>query len=191
MRHSVVFLWTIARAVHVQQKRARMTSSQPVDISLGQRCSPGISSASNSLGFRFEPGRCLRTCSARYFVISFNLMSINNIKKRRRGRPRKDSEAIMVRVPAQLLADIDVHVQESSEPIGRPEAIRQLTALGFRQKPPPHWGEDSLSRFFEWAYHSRWQPTTAKKRNFTFLLLSTSVLWIFLNNLNGAILKDW
>ena len=96
-------------------------------------------------------------------------MSINNIKKRRRGRPRKDSEAIMVRVPAQLLADIDVHVQESSEPIGRPEAIRQLTALGFRQKPPPHWGEDSLSRFFEWAYHSRWATHYRKKKEFHLL----------------------
>jgi hypothetical protein len=96
-------------------------------------------------------------------------MLINNIKKRARGRPRKDSEAIMVRVPAELLADIDSHIRESESSIGRPEAIRQLIKLGFKHKPPPHWTQDGLSRFFEWAYISRWATHFRKKKEFKLL----------------------
>ena len=96
-------------------------------------------------------------------------MSINNIKKRGRGRPRKDSEAILVRVPAELLDVIDTHIRESAGSIGRPEAMRQLISLGFKQKPPPYWSDDGLSRFFEWAYRSRWATHHRLKKEFKLL----------------------
>ena len=83
------------------------------------------------------------------------MLSINR-SKRSRGRPRKDSEAILVRLPQNLLEGVDQHIKKSTESIGRPEAIRQLLAIAGSRTPPPNWGADALSKFMDWAYASRW-----------------------------------
>jgi len=55
--------------------------------------------------------------------------AISDTKKRGRGRPRVGSTAVMVRIPPELLADLDRWRAETAkamreEPEGRPEAIR-------------------------------------------------------------------
>ena len=71
-----------------------------------------------------------------YSIIYFE-MSIDDIKKGP-GRPRKDSEAVMVRMPAEMLRAIDLHIKKSREDIGRPEAIRRLVELGLKSKRNGH-----------------------------------------------------
>ena len=65
-----------------------------------------------------------------YSIIYF-AMSIDDTKKGP-GRPRVDSEAVMVRMPADMLKAIDGHIKKSREHIGRPEAIRRLVELGLK-----------------------------------------------------------
>lgn len=53
--------------------------------------------------------------------------SINNIKKRGRGRPTKDTLPIMVRVSRDEARSIDAFIAQEGAPfITRPEAIRRL-----------------------------------------------------------------
>lgn len=70
----------------------------------------------------------LPICNIIYFT-----MSISDIKKGP-GRPRKDSEAVLVRMSAEMLKALDLHIKRSREYIGRPEAIRRLVELGLRAK---------------------------------------------------------
>jgi hypothetical protein len=67
-----------------------------------------------------------------YSIIYF-AMSIDDIKKGP-GRPRIDSEAVMVRMPAAMLKAVDLHIKKSREDIGRPEAIRRLVELGLKKR---------------------------------------------------------
>jgi hypothetical protein len=67
-----------------------------------------------------------------YSIIYF-MMSIVDTKKGP-GRPRVDSEAVMVRMPAEMLKALDHHIKKSRESISRPEAIRRLVELGLRGK---------------------------------------------------------
>jgi hypothetical protein len=61
-------------------------------------------------------------------------MSINNVKKSGRGRPRVDSEAITVRMSADLIELLDAHISRQKEDLGRPEAIRRLVELGLKKE---------------------------------------------------------
>ena len=67
-----------------------------------------------------------------YSIIYF-AMSIDDIKKGP-GRPRIDSEAVMVRMPAAMLKALDLHIKKSRENIGRPEAIRRLVEMALKSK---------------------------------------------------------
>jgi hypothetical protein len=52
-------------------------------------------------------------------------MSINNIKKSR-GRPRVDSEAVLVRLERKQLDALDAMGAEKEPAQSRPESIRQI-----------------------------------------------------------------
>lgn len=54
-------------------------------------------------------------------------MTIDRVKKTR-GRPTVDSEAVNVRLPAQILRGIEAYAEKTGEQIGRPEAIRRILA---------------------------------------------------------------
>ena len=67
-----------------------------------------------------------------YSIIYF-AMSIDDIKKGP-GRPRVDSEAVMVRMPGATLKALDAYIKKGRENIGRPEAIRRLVELGLKKR---------------------------------------------------------
>jgi hypothetical protein len=54
--------------------------------------------------------------------------TIPDNNKKSRGRPRVDSTFVGVRVPPDLLAAVDRFIEEEAPGIGRPEAVRRLTA---------------------------------------------------------------
>ena len=68
-----------------------------------------------------------------FYDIIKSIMSINNVKKSSRGRPRIDSEAITVRMSAEMLDQLDAHISRQEDDIGRPEAIRRLVELGLKK----------------------------------------------------------
>ena len=53
-------------------------------------------------------------------------------KKRKPGRPRTTGRgtAVMVRMHEEQLAAVDAWARQGSKPLSRPEAIRQLVAIG-------------------------------------------------------------
>lgn len=54
-------------------------------------------------------------------------MSINAGKKSGRGRPRRDTEEVAVRMERLTLDHLDAWIAQQPEPIpGRPEAIRRI-----------------------------------------------------------------
>jgi Arc/MetJ-type ribon-helix-helix transcriptional regulator len=54
-------------------------------------------------------------------------MSIDDVRKRGRGRPKVGAEPITVRMPPEQLAALDKWIEGQEEPRpSRPEAIRQL-----------------------------------------------------------------
>jgi hypothetical protein len=80
------------------------------------------------------PGKCFEHLlgSIIYSIIYF-MVSIVDIKKGP-GRPRKDSEAVMVRMPSETLHKVDAFVQREKDTPSRPEAIRRLVELGLKAK---------------------------------------------------------
>ena len=62
-------------------------------------------------------------------------MSIDAVKKSRRGRPAIDSEAVTVRLERSALAVIDEWRDAQPDQPGRPEAIRRLAAAGLAARP--------------------------------------------------------
>lgn len=63
---------------------------------------------------------------ARLFYDISKCMSIDDIKKNKRGRPKADTEAVMLRLDRDLITTLDAYrVCEPDKP-GRPEAIRRL-----------------------------------------------------------------
>jgi hypothetical protein len=59
---------------------------------------------------------------------------IDNVKKSKRGRPRVESEAITVRMAANVLQSLDDWRRKQSDLPGRPEAIRRLVEFGLKVK---------------------------------------------------------
>jgi len=54
-------------------------------------------------------------------------MSIDDVRKRGRGRPKVGAEPITVRIPPDQLAALDAWIERQDEPRPtRPEAIRRL-----------------------------------------------------------------
>jgi hypothetical protein len=60
--------------------------------------------------------------------------TINSAKKRRRGRPPVESEAVNVRIALEGLENIDNWRRKQDDLPGRPEAIRRLVELGLKAK---------------------------------------------------------
>lgn len=57
------------------------------------------------------------------------MTSIDDIEKRKRGRPPTDATPIMVRVSPALLAPLDAWISDQRDPKpSRPEAVRRLVA---------------------------------------------------------------
>lgn len=55
------------------------------------------------------------------------MSNVSNVRKT--GRPRVDAVPLSVRVPPDLLADLDIWIAEQPEPRpSRPEALRRLVA---------------------------------------------------------------
>ena len=62
-------------------------------------------------------------------------MSINDVKKRGRGRPAVDSEAVTVRIAQPLLGNLEAWIDNSDDPkMSRAEAIRRLLAEALVRK---------------------------------------------------------
>ena len=62
-------------------------------------------------------------------------MSIDSAKKRKRGRPKVDSEAVNVRMASGPLDALDAYIAAQPEPRPtRPEAIRRLLAVALSAK---------------------------------------------------------
>jgi hypothetical protein len=61
--------------------------------------------------------------------------TINSAKKRKRGRPPVESEAVNVRMAVESLENIDNWRRKQGDLPGRPEAIRRLVELGLKAKP--------------------------------------------------------
>ena len=53
-------------------------------------------------------------------------MSIDGTEKRKRGRPRVESQAIHMRFPMDLIAAVDGYRQQQSDKPSRTEAIRRI-----------------------------------------------------------------
>lgn len=51
--------------------------------------------------------------------------TIDNIKKSR-GRPKVDTEPVLVRLPVTMISAIEAYRREQAEIPSRPEAIRQM-----------------------------------------------------------------
>jgi hypothetical protein len=63
-------------------------------------------------------------------------MSISNINKRGRGRPRIDAKPVMVRFPPLEMKALDEHIAEQNDPKpSRPEAIRRLIQQALTAQP--------------------------------------------------------
>jgi hypothetical protein len=62
--------------------------------------------------------------------------TINSAKKRKRGRPPVESEAVNVRMALEALETIDNWRRKQADLPGRPEAIRRLVELGLKAKAP-------------------------------------------------------
>jgi hypothetical protein len=60
--------------------------------------------------------------------------TINSAKKSKRGRPPVESEAINVRMSADLLKTIDDWRRTQGDLPGRPEAVRRLVDLALKLK---------------------------------------------------------
>lgn len=57
--------------------------------------------------------------------------SISDIKKSKRGRPKRATTPIMVRVDEAELTSLDAWIAQNGPPyVTRPEAIRRLVQLG-------------------------------------------------------------
>lgn len=54
------------------------------------------------------------------------MSTVSNVKKS--GRPRVDATPLSVRVPPDLLADLDRFIAEECPGTSRPEALRRLAA---------------------------------------------------------------
>jgi hypothetical protein len=96
----------------------------------GQNC--GILALSHDLspllglGLWFGADKsALQLCGPPFYNITNRMPSINDIKKSR-GRPKVDSQGIMVRIATQTLAGIDAYIAAQPEPMNRPEAIRRI-----------------------------------------------------------------
>lgn len=68
--------------------------------------------------------------------------AIDDIKKSKRGRPKADTEPVMVRFPADLIEAIETFRRDQDVIPTRPEAIRflvrdHLIGLGYLENPPP------------------------------------------------------
>lgn len=68
-------------------------------------------------------------------------MSIDDVKKSKRGRPSVDSEPVTVRFPRDLLDAIDAFSADEADAPTRPESVRRLlrdhlTGLGYIEPPP-------------------------------------------------------
>ena len=63
-------------------------------------------------------------------------MSIDDIKKPKRGRPPVDTTAVMVRMPRDTLAKLDAYRAKLNPEPSRPEAIRRIldANLGSREQ---------------------------------------------------------
>jgi len=55
-------------------------------------------------------------------------MSISNVEKRGRGRPRTDATPITLRLPPEQLAALDAFIEGAGGSVSRPEALRRLLA---------------------------------------------------------------
>lgn len=53
-------------------------------------------------------------------------MSISDVEKRGRGRPRTDATPITLRLPPEQLEALDAFIQSSGGNVSRPEALRRL-----------------------------------------------------------------
>lgn len=66
------------------------------------------------------------------------MASIDDIEKRKRGRPPTDATPIMVRVAPTLLAPLDAWIADQPDPKpSRPEAIREALAEHLKAKGYP------------------------------------------------------
>jgi hypothetical protein len=86
-------------------------------------------------------------------------------RKRPRGRPKVGSTPINVRLTPEELKRLDLFIGHM-ERVGRPEAIRRLMKVGMDQYPPPGWGKDPLSRFFNDATLNRWHTFHSSKTEY-------------------------
>lgn len=53
-------------------------------------------------------------------------MSINDVEKRGRGRPRTDATPITLRLPPEQLEALDAFIRSTGGTVSRPEALRRL-----------------------------------------------------------------
>ena len=61
-----------------------------------------------------------------YFWHHQTMMSIDETKKPKKGRPPVDTEAVNLRLPRDILAAVDKFRREQADLPTRPEAIRRL-----------------------------------------------------------------
>jgi hypothetical protein len=59
-------------------------------------------------------------------------MSIDNVRKSKRGRPAINATPITVRLPPDQLAGIDAWIAHQPDKLSRPEAIRRLAEMGLK-----------------------------------------------------------
>ena len=62
------------------------------------------------------------------------MMSNDDGKKSKRGRPAVDTEPVTVRLPREQLEAIDAYRRTESDLPSRPEAIRRLVEVGLAPK---------------------------------------------------------
>lgn len=68
-------------------------------------------------------------------------MSIDDVKKSKRGRPAVDTEPLTVRAPRDLLEALDAFSADEPDRPSRPESVRRLLrdhliGLGYIDLPP-------------------------------------------------------
>lgn len=90
-------------------------------------------------------------------------MTISNVGKSARGRPRVDATPVTVRIPPDQLATLDAWIAERPDPKpSRPEAIRRLLELtlvgpgrpydrliGLLEKPPHTRGQNEMEEILK------------------------------------------
>ena len=74
------------------------------------------------------------SCPVRCFYAIIYSMAIGNIKKRGRGRPPVDSEAVMLRFPTPVVRALEAYAEDQRDPLTRSEAIRTIVARFLRSK---------------------------------------------------------